>query len=232
VDAYKNFAYSTVATAPSPAASGTSLVLAAGDGAKFPTPPYNVVIWPTGANPLTTNAEIARATALATDTLTLTRAQEATSARSVLVGDQIAAVITKKWLDDLLAGWASVFQGAATSPASLSASGMLGIGALFTPSTSRAFVSISGSSSTSSAGNNNSLQIRYGTGSAPANGSAVTGAAAGPIQRVSAADYSAVSISAIITGLTPGVQIWIDLAFSRAAGSNSFSNIAVAAHDL
>jgi len=100
-DAHKNFAYSTVATAPSPAASGTSLVVAAGDGAKFPTPPFNVTVWPIGVIPLTTNAEIARCTAISTDTLTLTRAQEGSSARTVIIGDQVAATITAKTLTDV-----------------------------------------------------------------------------------------------------------------------------------
>jgi len=90
-DAHKNFAYSTVATAPSPPTSGTSLVVAAGDGAKFPAVPFNVSIWPAGVQPLTSNAEVARVTVIATDTFTVTRAQEGSSARSVVAGDQIEA---------------------------------------------------------------------------------------------------------------------------------------------
>ncbi|MBA2741121.1 MAG: hypothetical protein H0U46_03820, partial [Actinobacteria bacterium] len=39
-------------------------------------------------------------TAISTDTLTITRAQEGTSARTVVVGDQIAATITAKTLTD------------------------------------------------------------------------------------------------------------------------------------
>jgi len=95
---YKNFAYSAIATAPSPATSGTSLVVTTGDGVKFPAVPFNITIWPTGTNPLTTNAEIATVTAISTDTLTIVRAQEGTTARSVVVGDQIAATITAKLL--------------------------------------------------------------------------------------------------------------------------------------
>lgn len=101
VDAHKNFAYSTVATAPSPASSGTSLVVAAGEGALFPAVPFNASVWPTGVQPLTTNAEIVRVTNIATDTLTITRTQESTSARAVVVGDQIAATITNKTLTDI-----------------------------------------------------------------------------------------------------------------------------------
>jgi hypothetical protein len=96
---YKNFAYSTVATAPSPASSGTSLIVSAADGAKFPAAPFMVTIWPSGTQPTTTNAEIAEVTQVSTDTLTITRAQEGTAARTVVVGDQIAAAVTAAVLD-------------------------------------------------------------------------------------------------------------------------------------
>lgn len=100
-DAHTNFAFSTVATAPSPATSGTSLVLASGDGAIYPTAPFQVTIFPVGAMPTKANAEIARCTAKSTDTLTLVRAQEGTTARTVVVGDQIIAGVTAKTLTDL-----------------------------------------------------------------------------------------------------------------------------------
>lgn len=100
-DAHTNFAYSLIATAPSPAASGTSLVVTTGQGALFPAVPFNVTIWPTAVQPITTNAEIVTVTAVATDTLTIVRAQEGTSARTILVGDQIAATITAKTLTDV-----------------------------------------------------------------------------------------------------------------------------------
>lgn len=100
-DDLKNFAYSTVATAPSPATSGTSLAVTAGKGAIFPAVPFNAVIWPTGSNPTGDNSEVVRVTAISTDTLTITRAQESSSARTVVVGDNIAAMISKKVLDDM-----------------------------------------------------------------------------------------------------------------------------------
>lgn len=110
-DAHKNFAYSTVATAPSPATSGTSLVVASGDGAKFPAVSFNATVWPANAQPTTANAEIVRVTGRSTDTLTITRAQESTSARTIVVGDQIAATITAKSLTDIegtsIDGWAA-----------------------------------------------------------------------------------------------------------------------------
>jgi microcystin-dependent protein len=99
-DAHKNFATSLVATAPSPATSGTSLVVTGGDGAKFPAAPFNATIWPAGVQPTTTNAEIVRVTGVSTDTFTIVRTQESTSARTVIVGDQISANITAKTLTD------------------------------------------------------------------------------------------------------------------------------------
>lgn len=100
-DAHANFAISAVATAPSPASSGTSLVVTAGQGARFPAVPFNATVWPSGSSPDPSNAEIVRVTARTTDTLTIVRAQEGTTARSVVVGDLIAATITKKTLDDI-----------------------------------------------------------------------------------------------------------------------------------
>ena len=106
-DAHKNFAYSTVATAPSPASSGTSLVVAAGGEALFPAVPFNATVWPAAVQPLSTNAEVVRVTGITTDTLTIVRTQESSSARSIVVGDQIAATITAQTLTDAEAAQAT-----------------------------------------------------------------------------------------------------------------------------
>ncbi len=99
-DAHKNFAYSTVATAPSPIRYGTSLVVQTGDGSLFPTVPFNATIWPTGEQPTKENAEIVRVTNISSDTFTIERAQEDSYNRDILVGDQIAATITAKTMTD------------------------------------------------------------------------------------------------------------------------------------
>lgn len=115
-DAHANFAYSTVATAPSPAATGTSLVVASGDGALFPAVPFNATVWPTGEQPTATNAEIVRVTAVSTDTFTITREQENTRSRTIVVGDQIAAAITNKTLVDaenIMSRWSPYILGSA-----------------------------------------------------------------------------------------------------------------------
>jgi len=101
-DAHKNFAVSLVATAPSPAASGTSLVVTAGEGVRFPiATAFNAVVFPSGQMPTPANAEIVRVTAITTDTFTITRAQESSGARTIVVGDIICAAITAKTLSDL-----------------------------------------------------------------------------------------------------------------------------------
>lgn len=100
-DAHKNFILTTVATAPSPATTGTSLVVAAGDGATLPTPPFNMVVWPVAVPPAADNAEIVRVTNVATDTLTIVREQESTTAREIVSGDQIGLNITAKLLTDI-----------------------------------------------------------------------------------------------------------------------------------
>jgi hypothetical protein len=73
----------------------------AGQGGRFPTAPFNATICPTATVPDPSNAEIVRVTLISTDTLTITRAQEGTSARTVVVGDQIFASITAKTLTDV-----------------------------------------------------------------------------------------------------------------------------------
>lgn len=81
----------TVATAPSPATTGTSLVVAAGTGASFPSTPFYASIWPTAVAPTALNAEIVYVTGRTTDTLTISRATAPAYVRTVIVGDQIAA---------------------------------------------------------------------------------------------------------------------------------------------
>jgi len=112
VDAYTNFAYGTVLTAPTPANSGTSLTLPPEFRNAFPAPPFNVTVWPWQTQPTVLNAEIVRVTALDTGTgvVTITRAQEGTTARSIVVGDQFAAGMTKGFVDQLRADTSAVLQ--------------------------------------------------------------------------------------------------------------------------
>ena len=103
--ASKNLAWSTVATAPSPAASGTSLVVGSGHGVRFPSPaadgPFKITVWDATATPYptTSSAEIMLCTGRIGDTLAVVRAQEGTTARTVTVGDVVSAGQTAEMLD-------------------------------------------------------------------------------------------------------------------------------------
>lgn len=105
MDPVTNFGTGTVLTAPSPTTSGTTLVLQSGEGDNFPTlsagEGFELVIAPASVAPLKTNSEIVRVTARSGDTLTITRAQEGTTARDVQVGDKVYLTPTKKFRDDI-----------------------------------------------------------------------------------------------------------------------------------
>lgn len=105
---YRNLAFGIVLTAPSPAASGTSLVLQSGQGARFPDPatesPFYSTVCAPNVDPDPTNAEIIKVTGRSTDTLTIVRAQRGSSARTVAVGDRVFLGVYKEdvgdeWID-------------------------------------------------------------------------------------------------------------------------------------
>lgn len=104
-DVHSNFGYATITTAPDPAGSGTTLVVSTATFADFPDPGtigYNVVVWPAGTIPLSSNAEIVRVVTKGTNgTLEVTREQESTTARDITVGDQCGVAITKKIVTDI-----------------------------------------------------------------------------------------------------------------------------------
>ena len=86
----KDFATSTVITAPSPANSGTSLVIQSGHGARFPAAPFYVTVHPPSELPTLDNAEKILVTAKSTDTFTLDRAEGDTTAQSIETGWRIS----------------------------------------------------------------------------------------------------------------------------------------------
>lgn len=94
----KDFATSTVLTAPSPADSGTSLVVASGHGARFPAAPFYIVAHPPSEMPTIDNAEKILVTAKSTDTFTLDRAEGDPAAKSIEAGWRVSNVL---FLDDI-----------------------------------------------------------------------------------------------------------------------------------
>lgn len=120
LDLHSNFGYGTVTTAPSPATTGTTVVLGTATFADFPDPAttqYNAVFYPAGTIPLSSNAEIMRVVAKGTNgTINVTRQQESTSARTVIVGDQVHVGLTGKFIDDLTSGTQTLTNKTLTSP--------------------------------------------------------------------------------------------------------------------
>ena len=86
----KDYATSTILTPPSPATSGTTIVLQTGHGARFPATPFMVTVHPPSEFPTLDNAEKLEVTARTDDTLTVLRAQGSTTAKSIEAGWRIS----------------------------------------------------------------------------------------------------------------------------------------------
>lgn len=94
MDALKNFALGTVSTGYDDEA--TEIVLTTDHGARFPTTACNLVWWNSTdySNPADDpNVEIVRMTARSTDTLTIARAQEGTSAATHNTGGKAYSIM-------------------------------------------------------------------------------------------------------------------------------------------
>lgn len=89
----KDYATSTVLTAPSPATSGTSIVVQSGHGARFPAVPFMVTVHPAAEFPTLDNAEKLEVTARTGDTLTVLRAQGSTTAQAIQAGWRISNAV-------------------------------------------------------------------------------------------------------------------------------------------
>jgi hypothetical protein len=119
---------------------------------------------------------------------------------------------------------------------------MVGLGAsvsaVITPVRSgKIFVTIAGSCANNTVNCGGDCRIYWSTGTAPANGAAATGNPVGGLaQRRGNWPVSVVtpfSLSAIITGLTLGTQIWLDLVqVAVAGGTYNVQNVAVTACEL
>lgn len=113
IDARKNFALGTIAVAPSPAASGLALILAAGQGLLMPTSAFNATVWPPGVMPTKANAEIVRVESISGDIVTISaRGQEETQAKPIEAGWQFGDMLTAKTVDDLKAAIEGATSGA------------------------------------------------------------------------------------------------------------------------
>ncbi len=99
-DVIANGIYATVLTAPSPATSGTTLILQSG-WPQFPHPGasggYNVTLYPPRTGALPANMEIVRVTAVSGTTLTIIRAQETTTAKTIVGDSDTDPLTTSAW---------------------------------------------------------------------------------------------------------------------------------------
>lgn len=119
MDQRLNFAFGTVMTAPDPATTGTSIVLDTGHGARFPNTSggqYVCVVKAANVSATPDNAEIVLVTSHdpAGDTFTITREQESSSARAVIVGDEFYLAPTKGVWDSIFVS--PTFTGTVTLP--------------------------------------------------------------------------------------------------------------------
>src|SRR6266705_2914519 len=103
---------------------------------------------------------------------------------------------------------------------------MMGLGNSITPiGTGRLSITISGTIfNAGGVGDGAKVQIRQGSGSLPTNGAALTGTAVGgQVQFVSSTTAERVpfALQAVVTGFTPGVAIWIDVALYATVGGTA-----------
>lgn len=118
---------------------------------------------------------------------------------------------------------------------------MMGIAGSITPAFSgRLFVSISGSigSNTTTAGRGAKVQMRFGTGGAPANAAALTGTAIGSLVQwlsfgTTANIKSPFCLTAVTTGLTLGTAYWLDLGLAAITGDTAVvTDLNIAAYEV
>ena len=109
---------------------------------------------------------------------------------------------------------------------------MMGLAGTITPAqTGRVLIVISGDVQNNTISDGAKFQIRYGTGSAPANAAALTGTTAGALVNMlgaAAAQRVPFSLNAVVTGLTPGTAYWIDVGLAAVTGGTAaIKNVSV-----
>lgn len=111
---------------------------------------------------------------------------------------------------------------------------MMGLAGSITPRASGdVLITLSGEATNNTSGSGLNVQIRYGTGAAPANGAAFSGTACGNVPGYTVAAVSQrlpFSITCIATGLTLGTAIWIDATVNAiTSGTGAISSLTIAA---
>lgn len=115
---------------------------------------------------------------------------------------------------------------------------MMGLGSVFvlTPATSsRVIVHIQGQATNSASSGQVQINVRFGTGTAPTNGVALTGTStvANQTSAITGAGYvTPFHLGTVITGLTPGTAYWFDLGIIATAGTGSVQNVSYYAIEI
>lgn len=106
---------------------------------------------------------------------------------------------------------------------------MMGLSASITPVISgKLLIIISGDIDNNTNGDGGQVQIRYGTGAAPANGDALTGTTAGGLVKflnngngTANLQRGIFSVNAIVSGLTLSTPVWIDISLAAIGGGTA-----------
>jgi hypothetical protein len=121
---------------------------------------------------------------------------------------------------------------------------MMGFGVTtcrFTPTYStRAQFIISGVAGNNTTGNSSIINMRYGTGAGPANGTAIAGAGTQVFNPKSFGGNSTggsiqsfpFTLVAVVTGLSPGTAYWFDASLAASANTSAITAADCAAHEL
>ena len=118
----------------------------------------------------------------------------------------------------------TTYQATPADPSTTSSSTgvMMGLAGSITPAYSGVImIIISGDMGNNTNNTGVQSQIRYGTGSAPANGAALTGTTAGSLVKMTvnnANNSMPFSLNAIVSGLTVGTTYWIDISLATISG--------------
>jgi hypothetical protein len=117
---------------------------------------------------------------------------------------------------------------------------MMGLVGAITPAGSgKIMIVITGDTDNDTAADGTKMGIRYGTGSAPTNGAALTGTAVGTLPNAVNANLALdvnrypFAVSAVVTGLSVGIAYWVDLSLAAVTGGVArVRNISIAIQEI
>jgi hypothetical protein len=170
----------------------------------------------------------------------------ATPVADVPAGGTVGQLLCKNSATNYDAAWATInafpVQSGSLGPGGTSSTTgvMMGLGAsaaIGVQRTGKVLVIINGTIKNGTASGSSTAQIRYGTGTAPANGAAPAGTPVGAIVQANSpsANFNLpFSVAAFLTGLTLGTTYWFDLLVATAGGAGpaAVSGVTVAAFEV